>query len=110
MVDDDGPSSRERTREAWVNFVEVVATIVRVVGAVIALVLVAHVVLVVGSANPDNGITTFVRTWAHFFALGFRDLFTPADAKLRTIVNYGIAAAFWLVAAGIVVRLLRRFA
>lgn len=86
------------------------ATVASWVGLVIAAILVVHVLLTVGGANPDNGITRFVKTWADVFALGFRDLFTPGDGKLRVLVNYGIAALFWLVARAIAVRLLRRLA
>jgi hypothetical protein len=41
-------------------------------------------------------------------ALAFKDLFSPADAKLRVIVNFGLAAVFWLVVRAIVLRLVRR--
>ena len=92
--------------------VNVLADIVRWVGVVFAVVLVIHVVLVVGEANPANGITTFVRSFADAVALGFKDLFNkPADdPKLRVLINYGLAAVFWLVVSGIVSRLLRRLA
>jgi hypothetical protein len=66
------------------------------------------VLLTVFGANPDNPITTFVRSWADPLALAFRDLFTPADGKLRVLANYGLAAIFWLIVTSIVVRLIRR--
>jgi hypothetical protein len=40
--------------------------------------------------------------------LGFRGLFTPADARVRTVVDYGLAAAFWFVVTWVLVRLVRR--
>lgn len=86
----------------------VLATIVRWVGLVFAALLVIHVIFVVGSANPDNGIVSFVRSWADGLALGFSDLFTPSDEKLRVLVNYGIAAIFWLVVSGILAKIIRR--
>lgn len=85
------------------------AAAVKVVGGALAVVLVVHVVLTVGNANPDNAITRFFADWAEDFALAFRDLFTPDDAKLAVLVNYGLAALFWLAIAALLSRLLRRF-
>jgi hypothetical protein len=88
--------------------VGIAAGTLRWVGTIIVVILVAHVLLTVFGANPANPITTFVRSWADLLALAFRDLFTPADAKLRVLADYGLAAVFWLTATGIVVRLVRR--
>ncbi|WP_086685212.1 hypothetical protein, partial [Amycolatopsis pretoriensis] len=84
------------------------ASIVRWVGLIFAALLVIHVIFTVGSANPDNGIVSFVKSWADGLALGFSDLFTPSDEKLRVLVNYGIAAIFWLVVSGILAKVIRR--
>ena len=86
----------------------VVASIVRWVGLVFAAFLVIHVIFTVGSANPDNGIVSFVKSWADSLALGFGDMFTPSDGKLRVLVNYGIAAIFWMVVSGILAKVIRR--
>ena len=86
----------------------VVASIVRWIGLVFAALLVIHVIFTVGSANPANGIVSFVKSWADSLALGFSDLFTPSDEKLRVLVNYGIAAIFWLVVSGILAKVIRR--
>ena len=85
-----------------------VASIVRWVGLVFAAILVIHVIFTVGSANPENGIVSFVKSWADSLALGFSDLFTPSDGKLRVLVNYGIAAIFWLVVSGVLAKIIRR--
>jgi len=95
---------RERRGKA----ASVVASIVRWVGLVFAAFLVIHVIFTVGSANPDNGIVSFVRSWADSLAIGFGDMFTPSDGKLRVLVNYGIAAIFWMVVSGILAKVIRR--
>ena len=41
-------------------------------------------------------------------ALGFKDLFTPDDPKLQVLVNYGIAALFWLIVSAILAEIIRR--
>ncbi|MCP2164551.1 hypothetical protein [Goodfellowiella coeruleoviolacea] len=91
-----------------VRLVAAVASVLSWVGVICAAVLVAHVVLTLGGANPDNGITRFVAGWADPLALGFHDLFLPADPDLAVLVNYGIAALFWLVLRAIVLRVVRR--
>ena len=81
--------------------------VVRWFGTLVALLMVAQVVLSLGGANPDNGITRFVAGWSRPLALGFADLFTPADPQAGVLVNYGIAALFWLFATSLVVRIIR---
>lgn len=88
--------------------VEFLAALVKWVGLLFAVVLVLHVVFVIGQANPDNGIVSFVQNWAEWVSLGFKDLFTPQDPNLRVLVNYGIAALFWLIVSALVSRLIRR--
>ncbi|MFD9734344.1 hypothetical protein [Umezawaea sp. NPDC059074] len=87
-----------------------VAVVVGWAGLAIAMVLVAHVVLTVGKANPDNGITSTISDLAQPLSLGFHDLFAPADPTLAVIVNFGIAALFWLFVRSLVLRLVRRLA
>ncbi len=88
--------------------VGIAAAVVSWVGLALAVVLVVHVVLTVGGANPGNPITSTVKGLAEPIALAFKDLFTPADAKLKVIVNFGLAALFWLAVRAIVLKLVRR--
>jgi hypothetical protein len=98
----------DETRPGLLRAARLLAGLVRLACGLAALILVAHVVLTMGDANPDNGITTFVAGWADRLAPGFRDLFTPGDASLRVLVNYGTAALVWLVVGAIITRVLRR--
>lgn len=86
---------------------DVLVTLVRWCGSLAAVLLTIHVVLTVFGANPDNGITRFFREWARPLALGFENLFTPADPQLAVLVNYGIAALFWLFVTSLAIRILR---
>lgn len=88
----------------------VAATIVQWVGLLFALILVAHIVLTVGGANAGNPITTFVRGFADPLSLQFHDLFPIHDATLSVVVNYGLAAIFWLIVTAILVKALRKVA
>ncbi|WP_040925882.1 hypothetical protein [Saccharomonospora marina] len=109
----DEPGKAEgRSKTDWRAVADrVVATlagIVRWVGLAFAVVLVLHVVFVIGEANQANSIVSFVADATDTLAMGFRDLFTPEDPKLAVLVNYGIAALFWLVVTAIVARIIRR--
>jgi hypothetical protein len=101
-------SSRTSVRARRSRVTGVLATLIQIVGGLLALILVVHIGLALGEANPGNTITKFVAYWADQVQLGFRDLFTPADPRLRVAVNYGIPAVVWLVVSSILARLLRR--
>lgn len=102
--------SRRTARAVLGRAVNGAATIVRAVATVFAVVLVVRVVLTLGNANPANGIVTRVADLAQPLALGFTDLFTPADPKMQVLVNDGLAALFWLVVGVVLARLIRRLA
>jgi len=85
--------------------VSFLAGLVRWIGLIFAAFLVLYVIFVIGDANAANGIVSFVKGWAESVSLGFKDLFHP---KLSVLVNYGIAAIFWLVVSGILAKVIRR--
>ncbi|MGW1678601.1 hypothetical protein [Saccharopolyspora sp. NPDC002376] len=97
---------RADLRRAWHRGLGVFISVVRWFGTACAALLAVHVVLTVGNANPDNDITKFVASWAERLALGFQDLFMPADLKLEVILNYGAAAIFWLIITSMAIRIL----
>lgn len=103
----EGRSGPSEFRRAWSRVVGVLTVAVRLFGFFCAALLAVHVVLTLGNANPDNGITSFVSAWADPLALGFQDLFAPADPEMAVLVNYGIGAIFWLVATSMATRILR---
>ncbi len=108
-TDDTGRDPRRRrTAQVRGSVVGFAAGLVRWAGLLIALVLVVHVVLVMGNANAANAITTVVRDLAQALSLAFKDLFTPEDSKLGVLVNYGLAAVFWLAVSAVAARLIRR--
>ncbi|HEX6356670.1 hypothetical protein [Actinophytocola sp.] len=90
--------------------VTIVCTVINVICAVFAVVLALHIILVIGSANQANGFTGFINDWSSAVSLGLRDLFTPANEKVRTLLNDGIAALLWLLIAAVLTYVIRRFA
>jgi hypothetical protein len=107
-VRDSSSRTSVRGRHPRTKIVGILATVIRIVGWLFVLVLVAYVALLLGGANSANGITKFVAYWAERLQLGFRDLFIPTDARVQVLVNYGLAALFWLVVSSVLVRLVRR--
>jgi hypothetical protein len=104
----DAPTTTTRSfAEVRGKTVGILAGLVRWAGLIVVIILVVRVLLTVGGANPNNGITTFFVSASDPLAWGFKDLFTPGDAKLRVLVNYGIAAIFWLIVSSIVAKLIR---
>lgn len=101
-------SSRTSVRRTRSRVATVLASVIRIVGGLIVVILIAHVVLTLGQANPTNDITRFVAYWSERLQLGFAGLFTPADLRTRIAIDYGLAAAFWLVVSWVLVRLMQR--
>lgn len=87
-------------------FLRLVATIIRVVTGLIALAIVLAIVFKVADANRDNSIVDL------FFDLGdrlvgpFDGMFNAENRKTEVAINWGIAAAVWVIAGAIVARLL----
>ncbi len=86
------------------------AALVRGIAVVLAAILVVHIVLTMGNANPENGITKSIADLARPLALGFKNLFSPSDPKAAVLVNFGLAAIFWLVVGAVLAWIIRRFA
>ncbi|MGW4393997.1 hypothetical protein ACWEHA_01810 [Amycolatopsis nivea] len=105
------PGARGSDRR-WTRIwqVRVACTIVHIVCGTFAVVLLARIVLVIGDANPANGIAAFVRGWSGAVSLGFEDLFTPDSPGARALFNDGLAALAWVGLSALVTTLVRRFA
>lgn len=86
---------------------KVVASVVRVVAYVIAIVLVAYVLLTLVGVNPLNAVAQVVGGVANATVLAFRDLFLVADPTFAVVVNYGLAAVFWVLVAEFGSRIVR---
>jgi hypothetical protein len=86
----------------------VVASVLRLVGMLIVLVLVVFIALTALDANFGNVWAAAVREAADYFDLGLANLFQPANPKIGVAMNFGTAALIWWVITAVVVRLVRR--
>lgn len=95
--DDEGGGRSVDVAELVWKGANVLATVVRAVTLLFAAVLVIQIGLSIAAVNPANGFARFVRGFSDAVVLGFRDLFLPADPTVMLIVNFGVAAVFWVL-------------
>lgn len=85
-----------------------IGRIIQVFTALVSFVFVLHIIFVATGANQDNDFVSFVYSAAKFFVLGLGDVFTPKDATIGVVLNYGLAALIYLVLGRIIARALKR--
>lgn len=96
--------------DSRVRTVRAVCAVIDVVCWVFAIVLAVHIFLVIAGANPANGFAQVIESWSAGVSLGLRNLFTPANDALRTLLNDGLAAILWLVIGALLTNLITRVA
>ena len=84
------------------------ARIVSLVASVVAGIIVVGIVLVVLEANKSNEVVNAVLDAARFLVGPFKNIFSLDSHKATTALNWGIAAAVYLVVGTLIARLLRR--
>ncbi|HEY0812582.1 MAG TPA: hypothetical protein VGE11_04825 [Pseudonocardia sp.] len=95
--DDDRDGAGVRVGRVVRTITNVVAVLVRLVACLFAVVLLVRVGLAFVAVNPHNVIVEGIDRFADAIVWDFRDLFLPADPRTGLVVNYGLAAVFWLV-------------
>jgi hypothetical protein len=83
------------------------ASVVHLIGTVLALILVAHILFVVFHARPDNPLANWAAHSSDVIGLWFTHLFQTGDHVFTVAVDYGLAAVFWLVVTGVIATILR---
>ena len=84
-----------------------IARIVSAIFAVIAVILLVHIVLVFADASTTSAIVKDIANVAAKLAWGFKALFSFSSAKLTVFVDYGLAALAYLLVGAVLVRLFR---
>jgi hypothetical protein len=84
------------------------ARVVTGVGALFAIIEVIYILMILMGANPANAFFGFIKSLAEPLALFFPGLFPLSNPDLAVLLNYGLAAVFWLVITGFIARLLGR--
>ena len=84
------------------------ARVITGIGALFALIEVVYILLILFGADQTNSFFLFIRSLAAPLALFFPGLFDLGNYNLSVIVNYGLAAVFWILVAGILARIVSR--
>lgn len=87
--------------------IELAASLAVLLATAAAVILALHIVFVVFKTNPNNGIVEFVNGLADGLAWEFKNLFLGSK-RTEVVVNFGLAAVFYLVVGRLVAGLLRR--
>lgn len=85
-----------------------VANVIRSVVGVVVTIFALHVLFVVFDADQGNEFVSVIYTLAKTLVLGLGDVFTPDDALLGVVLNYGLAALIYVVVGQLVIKALRR--
>ncbi|APU12306.1 MULTISPECIES: hypothetical protein [Actinoalloteichus] len=80
------------------------AGLINAVGFVLAAVLVANVLLILLNVDTSIEVVALIGNLADWLALWWPGLIQVDDATLQVLVDYGVAALFWVVVAGILAR------
>lgn len=116
-VDQDGRPARVSRRQrrssgagarGFAMGLGLLARAVRLVVSVIVLIIVAGILLVLLKANLTNSIVSTVHGWARSLAGPFDGIFSLHNARVAIAVNWGIAAAVYLLVGELIARLLGR--
>jgi hypothetical protein len=97
-------------RTAANRVISLLATVVRVVAAVIGGIILLHAVFVLFEANPSNPLvelTTGVRDTFGWFT---KNLFSTDDPKIGEAINDAIAALIYVVVGSFLSKLIVRLA
>jgi hypothetical protein len=108
-VDVSRPQRRRGTSttvRAFGQGADLLARAIQLVVSVVVLIVVAGILLVVLKANPANSIVSEVHSWAHSLAGPFDGMFSFRSANTAIAVNWGIAAAVYLLVGGLIARLI----
>jgi hypothetical protein len=75
------------------------AVIILIAADIAALILLLWILFFCFDANRANDLVDWVHHSANWLAGWSKDLFTPDNAKWRTVLNYGLPAVVYLLIA-----------
>ena len=104
----DRPGAGDVAAGAAIGAANLLARIIALIAVLVALVIVAGIAFVVLDANMSNSIVSAIHDAAKFLVGPFDGIFKPGDHKLAVAINWGLAAAVYLVVGRLIAGLLRR--
>ena len=81
-----------------------IGTLITGVGFVFAVILVLHIISVLFKIPAENGFIDSVHQAAEPLALFFPGLVQTGNSQLQVLVDYGLAAGFWVLVTSLLAR------
>jgi hypothetical protein len=100
---DEGPGA---VATGFVAATNGLARLVRLAAGVLAAIIVLGILLVMLEANPQNSIVSTVHDAARGLVGPFDGMFRIHNAKTAVAVNWGIAAAVYLIIGALIARII----
>ena len=85
----------------------VLSTVINLFGVLTALIMIIRMLLVLTGSTGDNLLFSVVKIWSDLLVLWWGNIVQPPGAPASVIINYALAAVFWLLLTRIVARVLR---
>jgi hypothetical protein len=85
-----------------------VARVITAAAAVVALIIAAAIALQLLNANASNDLVNAVHDAGSWLSSPFHGLFSIHDADWKMVVNWGLAAVVYLIAARLIARMIAR--
>ena len=102
---DAEPAEQRPRGDGFKKFLAVFARVSRAVFLLLALIVVLGIIVILAPTNSDNVLVESISQLSETVAGPFRDVFTAQDADRETVINYGLAAGVYLIAAALVGKL-----
>ena len=83
-----------------------IATAIALITGLIALLIVIGIAFIVFKANRDNSVVSWVHDAAKFFVGPFDGMFKPKSHRAEVTINWGIAAALYVIVGRLISRLI----
>jgi hypothetical protein len=103
-----GEAAARRFRAAGQGGSSLLARAVRLVAASVVLVVGLGVLFALLKANATNGVVSEIHGWGRWLVGPFNGMFSLHTARAGIAVNWSIAAVIYLVAGGLIARLIGR--
>jgi hypothetical protein len=103
-----GANAGSQFKQGAGGVASILAKIVLAISFIAAGILVLHIIFVMFKGNPANDFVAHIDDYANSLAGFFKDLFSFKNPKTNTLVNFGIAAAVWVVVGRVIASLLER--
>lgn len=82
------------------------ASLIRTAAGIVCAIIVVAILLTLLGANPSNDVVGWIHDAGAWLVGPFKGLFSIKNDDLQMVVNWGLAALVYALAAGLLVRLI----